>query len=113
VEAKAISRYVGISPRKAGQAADLIRGKAVEEAFNILHFTQKKAARLVERTLRSAVANAINREEASVNQEDLFVKEVYVNGAIAYKRLRPMPRGAAGQIRKRCSHITLIVSDVN
>jgi large subunit ribosomal protein L22 len=113
VEAKAISRYVRISPRKACQAADLIRGKAVEEAFDILHFTPKKAARLVERTLRSAVANAINNEEASVDEEDLHVKEVYVNGAIAYKRLRPQPRGAAAFIRKRCSHITLIVSDVN
>ena len=113
MQAKAISRYVRISPRKAGQAADLIRGKAVEEAFNILQFTPKKAARLVERTLRSAVANAINNEEDSVNEEDLHVKEVYVNGAIAYKRLRPMPRGAAGQIRKRCSHITLVVSDIS
>jgi large subunit ribosomal protein L22 len=111
MEAKAISRYLKISPRKVGQVIDLVRGKGVGEAFHILQFTPKKAAQIVERTLRSAVANAVNVEEATVTEEDLFVKEVFVNGAIAYKRIRPMPRGAAGHIRKRCSHITLVVSD--
>ena len=83
----------------------------MEEAFHILQFTPKKAARSAERTLRSAVANAINAEESAVNEEDLFVKEVFVDGGIALKRVRSMPRGAAGRIQKRCSHITFVVSD--
>jgi large subunit ribosomal protein L22 len=100
-----------ISPRKTRQVIDLVRGKGVEEAFNVLRFTPKKAARLVERTLRSAVANAVNREETDVREEDLFVKEAFVDGGIAFKRVRPQPRGAAGVIRKRYSHITLVVAD--
>lgn len=111
MEARAISRYMKISPRKTRQVVDLVRGKRVEEAFNVLQFTPKKAARLVERTLRSAVANAVNREETDVREEDLFVKEAFVDGGIAFKRLRPQPRGAAGVIRKRYSHITLVVAD--
>ena len=111
MEARAITRYEKIAPRKVKQVVDLVRGKKVEEAFNILQFTPKKAATVVQRTLRSAVANAVNREESAVREEDLFVKEVFVNGGIAFKRIRPMPRGAAGHIRKRCSHLTLVVSD--
>ena len=111
MEARAITRYVKISPRKVGQVIDLVRGKGVEEAFRILKFTPKKAAQIVECTLRSAVANAVNKDEAAASEEDLFVKEVFVNGGIAFKRIRPMPRGAAAQIQKRCSHITLVVSD--
>ena len=91
----------GLLMDKVMQVVDLVRGKAVEQAFNILQFTPKKAATVVERTLRSAVANAVNAEESAVREEDLFVKEVYVNGGIAYKRIRPMPRGAAGHIAFR------------
>lgn len=111
METRAVLRYSRISPRKARQVVDLVRGKDVEEAFNILRFTPKKAARIVERTLQSAVANAVNREETDVVEDELFVKEAYVDGGIALKRLRPQPRGAAGLIRKRYSHITLVVSD--
>ena len=111
MEFRAVSRYIRIGPRKARQVVDLVRGKDVEEAFHILQFTPKKAAREVERTLRSAVANAVNSEKAAVREEDLTVKEAFVDGGIALKRIRPMPRGAAGHIRKRFSHITLVVSD--
>ena len=111
MEARAKLRYSKVSPRKARQVINLVRGKDVEEAFHILHFTPKKAARLVERTLRSAVANAVNREEESIREEELFVKEAFVDGGISMKRLRPQPRGSAGVIRKRYSHITLVVSD--
>ena len=111
MEARAVLKYAKISPRKTRQVVDLVRGKAVDEALNILQFTPKKAARIVEKTLRSAVANALNREEDAANEEDLFVKEAFVDGGIAFKRIRPMPRGAAGHIRKRMSHITLVVSD--
>ena len=111
MEARAVLKYAKISPRKTRQVVDLVRGKAVEEALNILQFTPKRAAKLVEKTLRSAVANALNDEETPAREEELFVKEAFVDGGIAFKRLRPMPRGAAGQIRKRMSHITLVVSD--
>ena len=111
MEARAVLRYTRISPRKVRQVVDLVRGRGVEEAFHILQFTPKKAARMVERTLRSAVANAVNREESTVREEDLYVKEAFVDGGIGLKRLRPQPRGAAGIIRKRFSHITLVVSD--
>jgi large subunit ribosomal protein L22 len=111
MEARAKSKYIRISPRKARQVVDLVRGKPAGEAFQILQFQPKKAARLVEQTLRSAVANAVNREEGPAAEEDLFVKEVFVDGGIALKRIRPQPRGAASMIRKRYSHITVIVAD--
>ncbi|MBT3603553.1 MAG: 50S ribosomal protein L22 [Candidatus Latescibacteria bacterium] len=111
MEAKAVLRYTKVSPRKARQVVDLVRGKGIEEAMNILQFTPKKAARMVERTLRSAVANAVNQDEATVREEELYVKEAFVDGGIGMKRMRPQPRGAAGMIRKRYSHITLIVAD--
>ncbi len=111
MESQAVLRYTKISPRKARQVVDLVRGRGVEEAFHILQFTPKKAARLVEQTLRSAVANAVNREKANVREEDLFVKAAFVDGGIGMKRIRPQPRGSAGVIRKRYSHITLIVAD--
>ena len=72
MEARAILRYSRISPRKVRQVVDLVRGKDVEEAFHILQFTPKKAARIVERTLQSAVANAINREEETAVEEALL-----------------------------------------
>ena len=111
MEARAVLKYAKISPRKTRQVVDLVRGKAVEDALNILQFTPKKAARLVEKTLRSAVANATSRENDAAREEDLFVKEAFVDGGIAFKRIRPMPRGAAGHILKRMSHITLVVSN--
>jgi len=111
MEAKAVLRYTKVSPRKARQVVDLVRGKGIGEAMNILQFTPKKAARLVERTLRSAVANAVNQEEVTVREEELYVKEAFVDGGIGMKRMRPQPRGSAGIIRKRYSHITLIVAD--
>jgi large subunit ribosomal protein L22 len=111
MEAKAVLRYTKVSPRKARQVVDLVRGKGIGEAMNILQFTPKKAARLVERTLRSAVANAVNQEEVTVREEELYVKEAFVDGGIGMKRMRPQPRGSAGVIRKRYSHITLVVAN--
>jgi large subunit ribosomal protein L22 len=111
MEARAVLRYARVSPRKTRQVVDLVRGKGVEEALNILQFTPKRAARLVERTLRSAIANATNRDTGPAREENLVVKEVFVDGGIAFKRVRPMPRGAAGFVRKRMSHITMVVSD--
>ncbi|MBI2950644.1 50S ribosomal protein L22 [bacterium] len=111
MEARAVARYVRMSPRKARQVVDLVRGKAVEAALSLLHFTPKKAARVVEQTVRSAAANWDTKEGAKGDHEDLFVKEIFVDGGIAFKRVLPMPRGSAGRVRKRFSHITVVVSD--
>lgn len=102
--ARAILRYARISPRKARVVADLIRGKDVDEAFSILKFTPKKAARIIEKLLKSAVSNA----EASpdiVDVDSLYVKTIYVNQGPVLKRIRPRAMGRAYLIRKRTSHI--------
>ena len=111
METRAVARHVRLSPRKARQVVDLVRGKNVESALNQLHFFPKKAARIVEKTVRSAAANWDVAEGDKGDHEDLFIKEIFVDGGIAFKRVLPMPRGAAGQIRKRFSHITVVVSD--
>ena len=112
LEAKAVTRYIRISPRKARQVVDLVRGKPVEDALNVLHFTLKAASAPVEKTLRSAVANAMNKEEAAkLDVEDLFIKEIKVDEGPTMRRYRPGPMGRAGMIRKRSCHITVVVSD--
>ena len=111
MESRAVARYIRMSPRKARQVVDLVRGKAVEAALSLLHFMPKKAARAVEQTVRSAAANWDVREGEKGDHEDLFIKEIFVDGGIAFKRVLPMPRGSAGKIRKRFSHITVVVSD--
>lgn len=111
MEARAIKRFQPTSPRKARLVIDLIRGKSVNEAINILHFSPKHAARDAEKTLRSAVANLQTREDAGrVAVEDLFVKSVFVNnGPIAYRTL-PAPQGRAYRMRKRSHHMTIVVA---
>jgi large subunit ribosomal protein L22 len=113
MEARSIAKYIRISPRKARQVVDLIRGRSVEEAINLLHFTPKASSGPVEKTLRSAVANALNKEEGSkLNPEDLFIKEIKVDEGPTMRRYRPGPMGRAHMIRKRMCHITIIVSDL-
>ena len=112
MEARAIARYVRMSPRKVRQVVDLIRGKSVEEAINLLHFTPKRGAVPVEKVLRSAVANAMNKEEASkLDPEDLFVKKIWVNHGPTMRRYRPGAMGRVSTIRKRSCHISVVVSD--
>jgi len=86
--------------------ADLIRGRDVQEAANILQLTRKTAARHLEKLLKSAVANAENRESA-VDVDRLFVKEIFVDGGPSLKRIRPAPMGRAFRILKRTSHVTI------
>ena len=112
VEAQAVAKYIRIAPRKARLVVDLIRGKSVEEAMNLLHFTPKRATVPVEKVLRSAVSNALNREDASkLNPEDLFIKEIKVDEGPTMRRFNPGPMGRAGMIRKRSCHITVTVTD--
>ena len=102
------------SARKIRLVADLIRGQRVSHALNVLKYTQKNGADKMEKLLLSAVANwqALN-EDAKLEDADLFVKEVKVDGARMLKRLRPAPQGRAHRIRKRSNHITIIIDDRN
>ena len=96
MEAKAINRYIGTSPRKMRLVIDLIRGRAVEEALSILHFTPKHAAKTAEKVLRSAISNLQNKEESGrVDASTLYVKEAFVNGGTMAKRVLPAPMGRA------------------
>lgn len=112
MEARAVMKYVRMAPRKVQQVASLIRGKGVDEAINILHFTPKAASVPVEKALRSAVSNMLNREETTkVDPEDLFVKDIRVDQGPTMKRIRPRAMGRATRIRKRTSHITIVVAE--
>jgi large subunit ribosomal protein L22 len=109
MEARAVSRYLRIAPRKARLVADLIRGKNVGEALMILDYVPKKAARIMTKTLRSVVANAENTQRVDVDQ--LYVRRVTVDGGSTLKRFMPRAHGRATQIRKRTSHLTIVVDE--
>jgi large subunit ribosomal protein L22 len=114
MEAKAYAKHVRISPRKMRLVVDLIRGKKVEDALVILQSTQKKASPMVEKLLRSAVANALftgedEKEAPQFDVDELFVKRAFVDGGPTMKRFRPRSMGRANRIRKRTSHLTIIV----
>ncbi len=111
MESKAVAKYVGSSPRKMRLVVDLIRGKSVGQALSILHFSPKHAAKDAEKAVRSAVANIMNREDVGkVDEESLFVKEIFVDGGPMAKRVLPAPQGRAYRIRKRSNHITVVVA---
>ena len=102
------------SPRKMRLVADLVRGEKVERALNILRFSQKEASRRLEKLLLSAVANwQAKNEEANIEEAELFVKEIRVDGGAMLKRLRPAPQGRAHRIRKRSNHVTLVLGAKN
>lgn len=111
MEAKATHKYIGSSPRKMRLVMDMIRGKSVDQAIEILHFSPKHASKSAEKVLRSAVANLMNKDE-NVKHEisDLYVKEVYVNQGPTLKRITPAPMGRAYRIRKRSNHLTIVVA---
>jgi large subunit ribosomal protein L22 len=110
MEATATLRYLKASPQKVRLVADLVRGKKVEEALNILRFTRKAVAKDLEKLVRSAVANAENKE-VSADVDDLVVSKIYVNEGPREKRVQPAPMGRAYQIQKRKAHVTVHVSD--
>ena len=102
------------SPRKMRLVADLVRGEKVEKALNILRFSQKEASRRLEKLLLSAVANwQAKNEDADIEEAELFVKEIRVDGGAMLKRLRPAPQGRAHRIRKRSNHVTLVLGANN
>lgn len=109
MEAKAIAKNIRISADKARLVADLIRGKKVDEAMSILKNTNKKAARVIEKVLTSAVANATNNH--NLNKDKLYVKETYVNEGPVMKRMIMDSRGHVGRNDRRTSHVTVVVSE--
>jgi large subunit ribosomal protein L22 len=111
LEAQAINRYIGSSPRKMRLVIDMIRGKMVPEALNILHFSTKHGSRVAEKVLRSAVSNLQNKDEAGrTNVDTLFVKTVFVDGGPSAKRMLPAPMGRAYRMLKRSNHLTIVVA---
>ncbi len=111
MEARAVNRYINSSPRKMRIVIDLIRGLSVDKAMETLHFSTKHASQDAEKVLRSAVSNLMNADDSTrVEPEELFVKEVYVDGGPMLKRIRPAPMGRAHRIRKRSCHLTIVVA---
>jgi len=109
VEARAVGRYIRIAPNKVRQVVNLIRGKQVDEALAILRFTPKKAAAIVEKVLKSAVANAEHNYD--MDRDSLYISEIYVDQGPTLKRYKARAMGRADLIRKRTSHITVVVSE--
>lgn len=111
LEAKATLRYARISSRKVKIVADLIRGKKVDEALAIVKFTPKASSEIIEKLLKSAIANAENNH--GMNRGSLIVSEIYANQGPTLKRIRPAAKGSAVRIRKRTCHITIVVKEEN
>ncbi|WP_409290985.1 50S ribosomal protein L22 [Peribacillus sp. SCS-26] len=109
MQAKAVANTVRIAPRKVRLVVDLIRGKQIGEAVAILRHTPKAASPVVEKVLKSAVANAEHNYEMDIN--NLVVSEAYVNEGPTMKRFRPRAMGRASAINKRTSHITIVLSE--
>ena len=109
MEAKAIAKFVRIAPRKIRIVVDLIRGKSVGEAIAILKFTPKVGSEVVEKVLKSAIANAEHNND--MNVDNLFVSEAFVDQGPTLKRIHPRSRGQAFKILKRSSHVTVAVKE--
>lgn len=109
MEAKAVARTIRIAPRKVRLVIDLVRGKQVGDAFAILRNTDKGSSTVVEKVLRSAIANAEHNYNMDINK--LYIKEAFVNEGPTLKRFRPRAQGRAGLILKRTSHITVVVEE--
>ena len=113
LEVKATSKYIRTSAQKAGLVLDLIRGRKASEALSILRFTKKSVARDIEKTLRSAIANAVNvadkNQKRRLDEDDLVVSRAYADQGPSQKRVRPAPMGRAYQTIKRTTHISVVV----
>lgn len=109
MESKAVAKYVRISPQKAGLIMDQVRGMKVEQALNLLSFAPQKGASILRKLINSAVANAA--QNSNVNVDNLYVKNVFANQGPTLKRFRPRAMGRATRIRKRSSHLTVILDE--
>ena len=114
MEAVAKLNNVPTSPRKMRLIADLIRGKKVDLALNILKFDSKVGSKRLEKLLLSAISNWQEKnKDDKIEDANLFIKEIYVNGGKMIKRLRPAPQGRAHRIRKRSNHVTIVLDSLN
>jgi large subunit ribosomal protein L22 len=112
METRAVTKNIGVPATKVRQIIDLIRGKPVAEAMTILSFSSRHVAKVIEKTLRSAVANATNRDaENPVDPDGLVVRRIFADEGRDLKRIRPRARGSADRIKKRQSHLTVVVGD--
>ncbi|HPC84963.1 MAG TPA: 50S ribosomal protein L22 [Smithellaceae bacterium] len=109
MEAKAVAKYIRMSPQKVRLVVDLVRGKTVQEARNILRYTRKYSAGIVAKVLQSAVANAA--QNPNIDENTLYVKEIFVDQGPSLKRWRARAQGRAAGIKKRTSHITVVVDE--
>ncbi len=109
METRAVARFVRISPRKVRLVMDEVRGKRVDDALNLLTFAPQKGARLLRKLIRSAVSNAQNNN--NLDPDSLVVKTVYADEGPVLKRFIPRAQGRATQIRKRTSHLTVILDE--
>ena len=108
-EARATLKFARISARKVKIVADLVRGKDVDEALAIMKFTPKASSEVLEKLLKSAIANAENNHD--MKHENLYVAEIFANQGPTLKRIRPAAKGSAVRIRKRTSHITIVLKE--
>jgi len=114
MEAVAKLNNVPTSPRKMRLVADLIRGKKVDFALNILKFDSKVGSKRLEKLLLSAISNWQEKnKDDKIEDANLFIKEIYVNGGKMIKRMRPAPQGRAHRIRKRSNHVTIVLDSLN
>ena len=110
-EGKAILKYARISSRKVKIVLDLIKGKNIDEAYAIVRYTPKAASELLYKLLKSAEANATNDPTKGLNRDELFVAEAYATQGPTLKRIMPRAQGRANRIRKRTSHITVVLKE--
>jgi large subunit ribosomal protein L22 len=109
METRAVARFVRMSPRKVRLIMDQVRGKKVDEALNMLSFSPQKGARILKKLIHSAVANA--EQNSNMNVDALFVKRVFADEGPTLKRWRPRALGRATRIRKRTSHLTVVLDE--
>jgi len=109
MEAKAVARYIRISPQKARLVADIVRGQEVGRAINTLRFMPKKGARILRKVIESAVANASQSE--AIDVDTLYIKTIHIDGGPTLKRMRARAMGRGARILKRSSHITVVLDE--
>ena len=112
MESRAITRYIRQSPFKVRKTLDSVRGLNVGQALDHLHFSPEKAAKVIEKTLRSAVSNLLSQnEDLNIDMETLGIKEAFVNGGPVMKRFRAASMGRASRLRRPTSHLTIIITN--
>jgi large subunit ribosomal protein L22 len=110
MQAFARTKHIRMSPLKVRRVLESVKGKSVQEALDTLHFTRKDAALPIYKTIHTAFSNlATQQEEERFDMDEVYIKEAYVDGGPTIKRFRPMSMGRAGKIRKRTSHLTVVV----